>query len=82
MADTIKSTSELKIEFSFYDNDTRTVSLENPKDNLTPAQVNQVVTLAKNTQPIIGDKGSARVVGANSAKVVEKTVTNVDLTIE
>jgi len=79
MADTIKSSNELKMEFGFYDGDTRTVTLENPKPSLTANDIKAVATLAKNTQPIIGDKGGARVVGINSAKVFEKTDYNLDL---
>lgn len=79
MADTIKGSNELKLVFGFYDNDTRTVTIENPKSNLTAANIKAVGTLAKNTNPIIGDKGGAHVVGINSAKIVEKTRTQLDL---
>ena len=79
MADTVKTSRELKTEFGFYDNDTRTVTLENPRTDLTAADIKAVATLAANTQPIIGDKGGARVVGINSAKIVEKTVVTLDL---
>ena len=81
MADTIKSSNELKMEFGFYDGDTRTVTLDNPKPNLTATDIKAVGTLAKNSNPIIGDKGGARVVGINTAKIVEKTDYNLDLTI-
>ncbi len=79
MADTIKSSNELKMEFGFYDNDTRTVTLENPKSTLAKADILSVAALAASTQPIIGDKGGAAVVGINSAKIYEKTVTQLDL---
>lgn len=81
MADTIKSSNELKMVFGFYDNDTRTVTLDNPKPNLTAAAVKGVAAFAKANNPIIGDKGGASVVGVNSAEVVEKTTTYLDLTI-
>ena len=79
MADKITSSNELKMVFSFYDNDTRTVSIENPRSDLTAADIKEVGTLAKNTNPIIGDKGGAHVVGISSAKVVEKTNIKLDL---
>ena len=79
MADKVTSSNELKMVFSFYDNDTRTVSIENPRPDLTAADILEVGTLAKNTNPIIGDKGGARVIGISSAKVVEKTRTQLDL---
>lgn len=80
MADTIKSSNELKIEFGFADYDTRTVTLENPKNNLAKADIKGLETLAVNTKPIIGDKGGADVVGINRAKIYEKTETKLDLT--
>ncbi len=79
MADTVKSSNDLKMEFGFYDGDTRTVTLENPRPDLTAADIKAVGTLAKNTNPIIGDKGGARVVGINTAKIFEKTDYNLDL---
>lgn len=79
MADTVKSSNELKLEFGFYDNDTRTVTLENPRNDLTKADILDVANFAKSTNPIIGDKGGAHVVGINSAKIFEKTVTQLDL---
>lgn len=79
MADKVTSSNELKMVFSFYDNDTRTVSVENPRPDLTAADILEVGTLAKNTNPIIGDKGGARVIGISSAKIVEKTRTQLDL---
>lgn len=79
MADTIKSSNELKLEAGFYDNDTRMITLDNPKSGLTKADITAVGTLAASTQPIIGDKGSAAFVKFNSAKILEKTVTQLDL---
>ena len=79
MADTIKSANELKIEFGFYDNDTRTVSLPDPKSGLAKADILEVADFAVATHPIIGDKGGAAVVGINSAKIYEKTETKLDL---
>lgn len=79
MADTIKSSNELKMEFGFADYDTRTVTLENPKSGLVKADIKALETLAVSTQPIIGDKGGATVVGINRAKIFEKSVTQLDL---
>lgn len=81
MADKVTTTNELKLEAGFYDNDTRTITLDNPKSNLTKADITAVGTLAAATNPIIGDKGGAAFVKFNSAKIYEKTVTNLDLTI-
>ena len=81
MADTVKSSSELKLVYDFYDGDTRTMTLENPKSNLTSASIKAVATLAAATHPIIGDKGGAAVVGISNAKTISKTTTYLDLTI-
>ena len=80
MADTIKSSSELKLVYGFYDSDDRTMTLQNPKSNLTAAQIKAVGTLAATTNPIIGDKAGAACVGIKSAKTLQKTVTYLDLT--
>ena len=77
--DTIKSSSELKMEFGFEDDDTRLITLDNPRTDLTKEDILGVATLARNTQPIIGDKGGAAVTGINSAKIVDKTVYQLDL---
>lgn len=80
MADTVKSSSELKMVFDFYDGDDRTLTLQNPKSNLTATQIKAVGTLAATSQPIIGDKAGAAVVGIKSAVKKTKTVTKLDLT--
>lgn len=79
MADTIKSSDELKIEFGFADYDTRTVTLPDPKSSVAKADIKALETLAVSTKPIIGDKGGADVVGINRAKVYEKTEIKLDL---
>ncbi len=79
-ADTITSSNQLKVVMEFYDADNRTITLDNPQSTLTAATINDVVNWAKTNQPIIGDKAGASVVGASSAKIVEKTVAKLDLT--
>ena len=79
MADTIKSSSELKLNCQFADNDTRIVTIDNPKDNLTAAQINGVGTVAQTTQAILGDKGGADFVRFHSAKKITTTRTELDL---
>ena len=80
MADTVKSSSELKMVFAFEDNDDRTVTIQNPSDDLDADDIKAVSTLAKNTNPIVGDKTGAACVGIKSAKSVQKTITHLDLT--
>lgn len=79
MADTIKSSSELKLESYYSDGDTRTLTVDNPKANITAADINAVATVAKNTQAILGDKGGADFVRFNSAKKTTATRIELDL---
>ena len=78
-ADTITSSREGKLEVKFYDGDTRTIQVDNPKSNLTAAQINAVVAQMKIDQPIIGDKTGASIVGANKFEIYEKTELKLDL---
>ncbi len=73
MADTIKSVSELKIDYAFYDGDSRTVTVENPKDELPVNLVHNMVDKFVEGKVIIGDKNSAHITGINSLKRVDTT---------
>lgn len=77
--DTVTSSREGKLLVKFYDGDTRTLTLDNPKSNLTATNVNNLVTFMTTNQPIIGDKAGASVTGAESFKIIEKTDVKLDL---
>lgn len=79
MADTIKSANELRLVAKFRDNDTRTLTLENPKSGLTEAQINAVAAVGKTTQALLGDRNSADFIGFAEARTFKKTVTYLDL---
>lgn len=79
MADKTVTTSTLKLVAKFVDGDTRSIDIDNPKANLTAAQINAVAATAKTTQAIIGDKGSADFHEFDTAKIVQKTRTEFDL---
>lgn len=78
--DTVTSSREGKLVVSFYDSDDRTITIDNPRTDLTATDINNLVTLMSATQPIIGDKTGASVVGAESFKIYEKEVRILDLT--
>ena len=78
-ADTITSSREGKLVVEFYDSDNRTLTIDNPKTNLTAAQINTFVEQLKTDQPLIGDKTGASIVGASSFNTIEKTETKLDL---
>lgn len=79
MADTIKTASELKLEAYFQDNDTRVLTIDNPKANLTAAQINAVGATMKTTNAILGDKGGADVMGFRTAKKISTIRRELDL---
>lgn len=79
MADTIKSSSELKMVFGFDDNDDRTATLQNPRNDLTASDIKVVSAFIKTNNLLIGDKAGAACVGIKTAKSLQKTVTQLDL---
>ena len=70
MADTRTITDQLKIENYFVDGDTRTITLKNPKTNITQTEIQELLTFMHNTGIIVGDK-----MGATFGKIM--TVTSV-----
>lgn len=60
MSDKITTANELKIENLFIDGDTRTITLKNPKANITTEEITALETLIKNgtgeASLLIGDK--------------------------
>lgn len=80
MADTIKSVNELNYVWGFYDGDTRTEKLQNPRADLTAADIKAVGALAVSKNAVIGDKAGAAVVGIKSATKHQVTRTYLDLT--
>lgn len=77
--DTVSSSNELKLVVEFYDGDNRTIAQDNPRNNITASEVNAIVDYMKTAQPLIGDKAGASIVGASSCRVIEKTITQLDL---
>lgn len=56
MSDSIKRTTELKIDNLFVDGDTRTITLKNPKSNITTQEITELQTFMNQKNIIIGDK--------------------------
>jgi|GEM_PF-524112 len=82
MADTVKSSSELNLNFGYYDGDTHLYKLQNPKSNLTAAQIKTAANVVINNNAFIGDKAGAAVVSLLDAKAVTVTKTQLDLASE
>lgn len=79
MADTVTSSRELKLDYRFTDLDTRTTSIPDPIDNITKTDIQTLAGVLAQTQAFVGDKNNAPFETITSAKVVEQTRTQLDL---
>ncbi len=79
MADVVKSSYILKIKLGFADGDTRTINLDNPKNNLQASQVHELSQYIKNNNLLLGDKYGADSAGILYADIVESTKRTLDL---
>lgn len=80
MADTIKSAYQLKLLAGFTDGDTRTITVDNPRSNLTASEIRAINALAADV--LIGDKYGAAFAELKDANVVETETTYLDLSNE
>ena len=79
MADTVKSSSDLKLTWEFADGDTRTQNVKNPKSNLTASDIRTFANATINSKAIIGDKTGAAVTKIKSAFVTDKSDMYLDI---
>lgn len=83
MSDKVTTTNELKIENLFIDGDTRTITLKNPKTNITTEEITALETLIKNgdgTQSIlIGDKYGSDFRQIWEVRKINKTTIDYDI---
>lgn len=77
MADTVKTTKQLKLQAGFVDGDDRTLTFDNPSDGLTKADIMDINEDA--AVCLIGDKTGAAFDSWKSAKIVETQTTYLDL---
>lgn len=77
--DTVTSSRELKLDYRFTDLDTRTTSIPDPKDDITKSDIQTLAGVLAQTQAFVGDKNNAPFETITSAKVVEQTRTQLDL---
>lgn len=59
MADRTKTESILNIECVFLDGDTRTITLKNPRSNVSSSDIETLETFMQTNQIIIGDRDSS-----------------------
>ena len=56
MADVIKYSTQLAIECVFIDGDTRTITLKNPRSDISSSEIENLETFMKTENIIIGDR--------------------------
>ena len=59
MADIVKTASILNIECVFLDGDTRTITLKNPRSNISSSDIENLETFMQTENIIIGDRDSS-----------------------
>ena len=79
MADTVKSSYILKIKLGFADGDTRTINLDNPRNDLTASEIYEVSQFIKTNNLLLGDKYGADSAGILTADKIASTKTTLDL---
>ena len=79
MADTRKETYILKIKLGFADGDTRTINLDNPRNDLQASEIHSLSNFIKENNLLLGDKYGADSAGILTADIVESTKTILDI---
>lgn len=80
MADKATTTNSLAMSATFYDGDTRTINQSNPKPIAQlPALIRAFADYVKTNNVLIGDLAGAAFKEIAQAKVITKTVTELDL---
>lgn len=79
MADTVKSSADLKINWAFADGDTRMTTAPNPKTGITQQEVQAVIDNAVTNNLLIGDKAGAALTGVVQVYTENQTKTQLDL---
>lgn len=79
MADKITNTESLKIENLFVDGDTRTITLKNPKSEITTSDIQDLETFMQANSVIIGDRYAGTFGRIESVTRVTEQRTEIDL---
>ena len=75
MADQVKDTTTLKLNFLFVDGDTRSLTLKNPKTNITASSIESLQTFMRTSNVIIGDRDGGTFGRIDSAtRITERKV--------
>ena len=79
MSDIYKQSYILKIKLGFADGDTRTINLDNPRNNLQASEIYEVSQFIKENNLLLGDKYGADSAGILTADIVQTAKTTLDL---
>lgn len=79
MADIVKTASILNIECVFLDGDTRTITMKNPRSNISSSDIENLETFMQTENIIIGDRDSSDFRKIKKAVKRETTTTYLDL---
>lgn len=79
MADIVKTASLLNIECVFLDGDTRTITMKNPRSNISSSDIENLETFMQTENIIIGDRDSSDFRKIKKAVKRETTTTYLDL---
>lgn len=79
MADTQSTTDELQLLLLFVDGDTRTLSLSNPRSDITTAEITALSNTIKNGNILLGDKYGSDFLRIQTATLRKVTKTELDL---
>ena len=79
MADIIKTASLLNIECVFLDGDTRTITMKNPRGNISSSDIENLETFMQTENIIIGDRDSSDFRKIKKAVKRETATTYLDL---
>ena len=79
MADMTKTENVLNIECVFLDGDTRTITLKNPRSNISSSEIETLENFIDTNQIIIGDRDSSDFWKIKRAVIRNTTTTYLDL---
>jgi hypothetical protein len=79
VADTRETTREMKIKMYFVDGDDRTLTLKNPRSDVTSADIESLQSFMQTEQPLIGDKLGAAFGKITSAKTIQTEDISLDI---
>ena len=79
MADVITQKNQLQFDYAFVDGDTRISYINNPKDSISAAEIDELNTYIRANNLIVGDKFGSTFAQINKVTRINKTTTTLDL---